>query len=114
MIDIIAVVLVLISTFFGAVATLLIKQGTNRYKKVRRLIFTQIFWLGMFIYGISIIFYFIALKLENLSIIYPLVSTTYIWTTFFSVKFLGEKMNSWKWFAIIGIIMGISLIGLGS
>ncbi|MBU1111191.1 MAG: EamA family transporter [archaeon] len=114
MIDIIAVVLVLISTFFGAVATLLIKRGTNQHHSVRKLIFTQIFWLGLFIYGVSIIFYFIALKQENLSIIYPLVSSTYIWTTFFSVKFLGEKMNSWKWFALTGIIIGISLIGLGS
>lgn len=113
MINIFLVVLVITGTFIGAMATTLIKKGTNHYP-IRKLFFKSILWLGLFLYGISVIFYIIALRQEELSIIYPLVSTSYIWATFFSVKYLGEKMNCWKWLALAGIIIGVSLIGLGS
>jgi len=75
---------------------------------------SRLFHVGLFLYGLSFVFYIFALRKESLSVLYPFVSTTYIWTTFFSIKFLHEKMNVWKWAGLIGIIIGVTFIGLGS
>tara|TARA_Y100000310_G_scaffold282342_1_gene303464 strand:- start:2648 stop:2989 length:342 start_codon:yes stop_codon:yes gene_type:complete len=113
MIKLIPVGLVLIGSFIAALGTLIIKNGTNKYSFFR-LLKSKSLWIGLFLYGVSVIIYVLALSQERLSVIYPIVSTTYIWTTLFSVKFLGEKMNSHKWLALVGIVIGVTLIGFGS
>jgi len=55
-----------------------------------------------------------ALKGGDLSILYPFVSVTYVWVALLSVRFLGEKMNKFKWIGIAMIILGVSFIGIGS
>jgi len=113
MINIFAVLIVLVSSFVGATGTLVIKKATNKYNFKKLFLGTDL-WLGLFLYGIATVLYLIVLKMEQLTVIYPLISLTYIWTTIFSVKYLGEKMNKWKYFALVGIILGIILIGIGS
>ncbi|MCH8312753.1 MAG: EamA family transporter [Nitrospinae bacterium] len=70
--------------------------------------------IGIFFYAIATLIFIPALKFGELSVLYPFVATVYIWTTLFSIKFLNENMNKWKWFGIIFIILGVSLIGFGS
>jgi uncharacterized membrane protein len=55
-----------------------------------------------------------ALKGGDLSVLYPFVALAYIWVSLLSVKFLGEKMNKFKWLGIALIIIGVSFIGIGS
>ncbi len=113
MLNIVAVTLVLLGSFIGAIGTLIVKKGTTAHSFFR--LFTSVYlWLGLGLYGGATILYILALRQEELSVLYPLVSTTYIWATFFSVKFLGEKMNPWKWAGLAGIIVGVVLIGMGS
>ena len=113
MINLFAVLLVLIATLIGGIGALLLKKSADKYT-FKKMLFSYLFWGGLFLYGLSSVFYILALKREQLSIIYPLVSTSYIWTVIFSVKFLKEKMNKWKYMALGGIIFGIVLIGVGS
>ena len=51
-----------------------------------------------------------ALKFEKLTILYPLVSTSYIWTGLLAMKDLKEKMNYYKWGGIFVIIAGVLLV----
>lgn len=113
MVNVLAVIFVLIGAFIASVGILCIKKGTNRYSFLD-LWKTYYFWLGVLAYFFATIFYVLALRWEALSITYPLVSTTYIWTTFLSIKYLGEKMTKRKWLGLIGIVVGVVLIGLGS
>ncbi|PIZ51547.1 hypothetical protein COY27_03165 [Candidatus Woesearchaeota archaeon CG_4_10_14_0_2_um_filter_33_13] len=113
MVDSLAIFLVLVGAFIGAFGSLLMKksiEGRTLFKLVR----SRTFWFGASLYMVATIFYVFALKRGELSFLYPLVSTTYIWTTLLSVKFLGEKLNKWKLVGVIGIIMGVILIGFGS
>ena len=112
MVDFLAVVLVLFGAFIGAFGTLMVKKSVDKYSFFSSLR-GSLMWMGILFYGLSTLFYIVALRKEELSVIYPLVSTTYIWTTLFSVKFLKEEMNQWKWFGLAGIILGVILIGLG-
>ncbi|MEK6938984.1 MAG: EamA family transporter [Nanoarchaeota archaeon] len=113
MINLLAVLLVLIATFIGGIGALLLKKAADKYA-FKKMLFSSLFWSGLFLYGLSSVFYILALKREQLSVVYPLVSTSYIWTVVFSVKFLKEKMNKWKYLVLVGIILGIVLIGMGS
>jgi uncharacterized membrane protein len=113
MVNFLAVGLVLFGAFIGAFGTLMVKKSVDKYSFFHSLK-GSLMWLGLFFYGASTLFYVVALRKEELSIIYPLVSTTYIWTTLLSIKFLKEEMNTWKWSGLIAIIVGVILIGLGS
>jgi drug/metabolite transporter (DMT)-like permease len=113
MVNAIAVGLVLFGSFIGAFGTLMVKKSVDKYSFFHSLK-SRLMWAGIIFYGASTLFYIVALRKEELSIIYPLVSTTYVWTTLFSVRYLKEEMNQWKWLGLGGIILGVILIGFGS
>ena len=69
---------------------------------------------GFLLYGVSTVLFILALRGGELSILYPTVATVYAWIALFSIKFLNEKMNKWKILGIALIIIGVTLIGLGS
>jgi len=110
--DTTAVIIALISTVLGAFGSLFLKKGS---KKFNLNIFEQIknthLILGIILFFFSILFYVFALRAERLSLIYPLTSFTYIWVALISIKFLGEKMNKYKWIGIVLIMLGIFLVG---
>ena len=113
MVNLLSVGLVLVGTLLSSIGNLLIKKGTLKYS-LKKLVLTSLLWGSLVLYALSVVFYVIALWGEELSVLYPLVSTAYIWTTFFSVRYLGERMSPWKWASLFGIIIGITLIGIGS
>ena len=107
-----AVVLVVAAGMVGSLGPIFFKKASallfrHFYKNVD-LIF------GFFMYGLSTVLFIPALKGGDLSVLYPIVSLVYIWIAFLSVRFLKEKMNVYKWFGIILIVLGITAIGLGS
>jgi uncharacterized membrane protein len=113
MVNSFAVGLVLTGSIIGAFGTLLVKKSVDKHSFIAALRST-LMWAGIVLYGLSTLFYIFALRKEELSVIYPLVSTTYIWTTLFSIKFLKEKMNDYKWIGLGAIILGVVLVGMGS
>lgn len=110
-----AVALVLIGAIIGSFGSLYFKMGSDKLSRnVKELKRNYKLFYGFTLYGISSIFYMISLKGGELSVLYPLCSTGYIWIAILSIKFLGEKMNLYKWMGLLVIIFGISLIGLGN
>lgn len=65
---------------------------------------------GMMLYGLSAILFIFALKYGRLSVLYPVIATSYIWVALLSNKVLGEPMSFLKWGGITLIIFGIILI----
>lgn len=105
--------IVLFGGILGSLGSLLIKLGVDRFH-LKDIWKHKVFYIGGFFYALSSILYLFALSKGDVTFVYPLVSTTYIWTLLFSVHLLSEKMNKWKWIGIIGIILGVVLVGLGS
>lgn len=116
MIDkIFAILLVLIATFIGAFGALFLKLGSKKLSLDFMGIFKNYkFLLGIFLYGISALFFLGALRFGKLTVVYPFVSVGYIWIILLSMYFLKEKMNFYKWLGIILIILGVSFIGLST
>ena len=110
-----AVGLVLLGTIVGAFGPILLKRGSNAFGlSIYALLRNYNVLFGIFLYGISSLIFIPALRGGDLSVLYPFVSVNYIWVSLLSVKFLNEKMNSLKWFGILLIIVGVSVIGLAS
>ena len=108
MIDIITILLVLIGTVIGAFGAIFLKKGS------KRIAITNInLFYGILLYAVAMILYLIALKREKLSVVYPIVSLSYVWVCLLSIKLLKEKMSLLKWLGIAAIIVGVSLIGIG-
>ncbi len=114
MLKLIAIGLVIASSIIGAFASLLLKYGSKKFS--RNLIVQMTNWpliFGLGLYGFAACLFIVALQWGELSILYPLVSLTYIWVAIVSRVFLNEKMNKFKLLAILLIIAGVAIIGLG-
>ncbi len=110
-----AIGLVIGATLVGAFGPILLKKASEKkLSKVSSLIKNYHLMAGVFLYGIGTLLFIPALKGGDLSILYPFVSLTYVWVSLLSVRFLGEKMNQWKWIGIGCIILGVTCIGIGS
>jgi drug/metabolite transporter (DMT)-like permease len=66
--------------------------------------------IGLSAYAIATLLFVFALKRGNLSTLYPIIATSYIWVTIFSIYFLNETFPAYKWWGISFIIIGVSII----
>ena len=110
-----AIGLVILATLVGSFGPILLKKASAKsLSKIKSLMTNYHLFGGVSLYAVGTILFIPALKGGDLSILYPFVALTYIWVSLLSVKFLGEKMNSIKWIGVALIIVGVSLIGIGS
>ena len=110
-----AIILIVFCTIFTSIGQVLWKIGANRLQiDFFSLITNYPLILGFVSYAIGTILLLMSLRLGELSVLYPFISLSFIWVSLLSIAFLGEVMTSLKWASIILIIMGVSLIGVGS
>ena len=69
---------------------------------------------GVLFYAIAGVLLIIALRGGEVSVLYPIIATSYVWVSFLSITYLGESMNVWRWLGVSTIILGIVFIGYGS
>lgn len=110
-----AIALVIFATLVGAFGPILLKKASaKRLSKISSLATNYPLFGGVALYAIGTMMFIPALKGGDLSVLYPFVALAYIWVSLLSVRFLGEKMNKFKWAGIALIIIGVTLIGIGS
>ncbi len=110
-----AIGLVIFATIVGSFGPILLKKAsTKKLLSIKSLITNYHLFGGFSLYALGTILFIPALKGGDLSVLYPFVALAYVWVSLLSVKFLGEKMNLMKWMGIGAIIIGVSLIGVGS
>jgi len=108
-----AVVLMLICTVCTAFGQIFMKWGTGIFASVTITAAVFLFF-GLALYAVGAMLNIISLKGGDLSIIFPIFALNYIWVSFLSWLWLGEPMGVMKWVGMGGIVLGISLIGIGS
>lgn len=110
-----AILLVLFSTLLTSSGQLLIKAGAGNVTLSFISILTDYpLIIGIFLYAVSAVLLLIALRHGELSVLYPVIATSYIWVSLLSPIFFQEELNHFKWLGIMLIIVGVSLIGFGS
>jgi drug/metabolite transporter (DMT)-like permease len=104
-----------VCTLFTSFAQFFFKKGASHLAYSYSGIFLNGFLLlGIFLYFCGAILMILALRGGDLSALYPIVATSYIWVSMISLYFLGESMNLLKWSGVASIILGVGLVGFGS
>ena len=110
-----AALLVLFTTLLTSSAQLLWKKGSAALAFDFSGIITNYYLIGgLLLYVVGGALLILSLRGGEVSVLYPIIATSYIWVSLLSIRFLGEVMNNFKWIGISSIILGIILIGFGS
>src|SRR6185312_473513 len=125
--------LVFSCTFIGALAQILLKQGTAQLGEHHlHLTLSQVarrpelfvefslgvlsnakLFLGYCLYGVMTFLMAAALKGRELSRLYPIIALTYVWVTILSLFLLpDEHLNFFRTIGIGFIVGGVSVLGM--
>lgn len=105
---------VLCCTFLGATAQILFKMGSNYLQQSGIIGILSNYWLigGYACYAVSTLLLIIALKKGELSVLYPIIATTYVWVTFLSPMFFHtDSINILKLGGVFCIVAGVTTLG---
>lgn len=100
-------------------AQYLIKLGANRLSHAGLVttlvgIFTiPPLFFGYCLYGLFTVLFVYALRHGELSILYPLISLSYVWVTITAVLAFHEMINPLKLGGLVIIIAGVAILGWG-
>ena len=105
------ILLTALSAFIGSIGQLEFKRGADNLQFDIKLLLTNYHLIiAIAVYCVSTVLYVYALNKENLSILYPIVATSYIWTLMFSKIFLKEPIGLTSWTGVFFILLGVTLI----
>lgn len=125
-----AFLLVFSCTLIGALAQILVKQGTAQlgahvtlgevlrnpslfFNFCLGVITNMRLFIGYCLYGVNTFLMALALKGRELSRLYPIIALTYVWVTILSLFVLpGEHLNFFRSVGIGFIVVGVSVLGL--
>ncbi len=109
-----AVLMVSCATFLGAAAQILMKMGANHAVAHPGLagILTNIPLIaGYALYGIMTVMIVVAYKDGELSVLYPIISLSYVWVTALSYFVFHDNVTAFKITGLALIIGGVAVIG---
>ena len=110
-----AVYTVIFTTLLTSVGQILYKKGADALEfTIPGMLHNAPLLVGLVVYAVAGILIIISFRGGEVSVLYPIIATSYIWVSFLSMYFLGESMNTWKWAGVITIVGGMAMIGYGS
>ena len=121
----ISILLMFIATLFISAAQIMFKTAALNMQFEILTIFSELHKLfipsflvpvilGFILYGISAILVTFALKNGELSVLYPILATSFIWVMIIAFLIFNESVALINIIGIISIIAGISAIGYGA
>ncbi|HIH91483.1 TPA: hypothetical protein HA281_01650 [Candidatus Woesearchaeota archaeon] len=110
-----AILLVIFTTLLTSAGQILYKRGADILELTPSgLLHNYYLIIGVIVYVAAGILIVLALRGGEVSVLYPIIATSFIWVSFLSIYFIGESMNAWRWIGVLAIIAGIVMIGYGS
>ncbi len=105
-----AILLVIVCTIVTSVAQLLWKFGAMRLPEI---ITNAPLLLGFAAYIIAAFLLITSFKGGEVSVLYPMYSSNYIWVSVLSAFYLAEPLNGFKFAGMAAIILGVVMLGRG-
>ncbi|MEM3127227.1 MAG: EamA family transporter [Candidatus Woesearchaeota archaeon] len=107
--------IVLLCTILTSSAQVSWKYGADKLViEPTALLLNYSLWLGFLFYGMGALLLIYALKYGELSVLYPVIATSYIWVALSSAFLFAEPLSLVKISGILTIVFGVSLISYGS
>ncbi len=69
---------------------------------------------GIVLYGISSVLVLYALKYGELSILYPILATSYVWVSILAPMIFNEALHVLNVVGVLSVLVGVSLLGMGA
>lgn len=109
-----SILLVLLSSVIGSFAAVFLKLGAAKLKQGLRHFLDIRLAAGILLFLLSSGPFLLALRSGEVSVLYPMVSFSYVLTLFWSKLFFNEPITVGKVGAIGVILCGLICIGLGA
>jgi drug/metabolite transporter (DMT)-like permease len=109
-----SMMLVVVASFIGSFGAVFLKLGSGQLRDSLRKILNVRLAAGVALYLISSCFFIMAIRDGELTVLYPLVSMSYVWTLLWSRIFFKEPFTRHKFVGIFLILAGVSFIGIGN
>jgi multidrug transporter EmrE-like cation transporter len=112
-----AVLLVVFCTFLGAAAQILMKMGADHSKThpgLVGMITNPLLLSGYCLYAMVTVLIVVAYKDGELSVLYPIISLSYVWVTALSYFIFHDTLNAPKLIGVAVIICGVAVLGRGT
>jgi len=109
----------LLAMLLAAAGQLLLKHGMSQVGRLEglswelfRALSQPAVLAGLFLFGLSSLFWLVLLSREKLSYVYPMVSLNYVFIVILSRLFLREAVPPFRIVALTVICLGVVLYGL--
>ena len=107
-----AVVLVICATFLTAAAQFLLKSNASCFAEPVSCLWTPGLLIGFVCYGGAYMLLLLALRDEELSVVYPFVALGYVWVALLSFLVFQEAFS---WPSLLGmgaVVAGVVVVGV--
>ena len=102
-----------VGSFIGSLGAVGLKAGAAHLElSIPALITNWKLAIGLSLYLVSTIFFVKGIAHGEISVLFPLVSLGYVWTTLWSKLFFGEEMTRVKLTGLALILAGCALLNL--
>jgi drug/metabolite transporter (DMT)-like permease len=115
-----AVLMVVLCTVLGAVGQILIKFGADAlhqpglWATLLAMVTNLPLLAGYALYGVMTVLFVFALKDGELSVLFPIISLTYVWVAGLSAWIFHDSLNWPKIAGIFTIVVGVGVLGTES
>jgi len=110
-----SILLVFFASFIGSFGAVFLKMGAGLlHRDMMTLLLNWRLAVGVAVYLLSFIFYYLGVREGELSVLYPMVSLGYIWTLAWARLFFKEPVSRRKVIGIGLIMAGIVVLNLGN
>jgi len=105
-----SVMLVLLATLLTTPGQIFFKMGAQRLPQVWT---NWPLFLAVLLYGFAGCFFIVALRSGNLTRVYPIFATSYIWVTLAGKWVFHDAVRLVNWVGIVLIICGVCCVAFG-
>ncbi len=112
-----AVWLIVVCTFLVAAAQILMKMGADHARAhpgLAGIVTNPVLVVGYGLYAVVTVLIVVAFKHGELSVLYPILSLSYLWVTVLSYFIFHDTLNSYKLSGVAVIVCGVGVLGRGT
>ncbi len=108
-----SLMLVILCTLFTSVAQIFFKLGSGKLVfDLIKILTNHYLIIGIILYGIGAVLLLLSLKIGELSVVYPVIATSYIWVSILSFFIFNESITLFKSLGVASIIGGVAFLSL--
>lgn len=105
------IILIIGTTLLASLGQVLLKIGSTQTTGFNINMFLNFyFWAGFAAYGLGMLMLLAAIKEEELSSLFPVLSLSFIWVMIFSYYLFNEPLTNGKLAGTLLITMGVAII----